>query len=377
MDISQPASPPKADAATGSRPRRRGRGKTPSPVRHPCRDAWCFAGVSGGSARSARSTTGNPAALRAEDASGKVSRPLRRCPLLVQPIPPAKQMKTESPRRTAFSIIAILSSVLMVASALAAPPSNSPMKAMEPPGTIIIIGKEVQAPNLSIGYAWDRKAPNAREIFSGYRSSLVGQRGDIDAIAIARSGQQFYLNKSGMAIGAARTSQQEKLFFKHTTYNRDVVLDEQDFAYFSESSGAREDGKIFKITPRTGGPSAKAGLFYTVPLADVGGFWAGPFAFGRNATGELVTDTLYFASGNSVPASIYRVTRQNGEWGKPEKLFQTNMSIDSLTVTGPNECYFVSGNKAQVFRLTDWTTSEPVLNFPGTVLRGLTVVPPR
>ena len=90
----------------------------------------------------------------------------------------------------------------------------------------------------------------------------------------------------------------EEVIYTHNTYIRDIAFafdenGELDL-YFSESSGESENGKIYKIE------DGKASLYYEVKLADVGGFWAGDFAFDD-------TNKLYLSSGNHVPASIYKV----------------------------------------------------------------------
>jgi hypothetical protein len=100
----------------------------------------------------------------------------------------------------------------------------------------------------------------------------------------------------------------EEVVYPHNTYVSDIAFafDENGELglYFSESSGARENGKIYKIEGRTATP------FYEVKLADVGGFWAGDFAFDDR-------NNLYLSSGNHVPASIYKV-----DGGKVKEIFK-------------------------------------------------------
>jgi hypothetical protein len=84
------------------------------------------------------------------------------------------------------------------------------------------------------------------------------------------------------------------LVHRHTTYLRDIAFDAQGRLHFSEATGARADGRIYRLDD--GGPT----LFFTVSLAAVGGFWAGHFSFAPDGT-------LYLSTGNRVGASIYRV----------------------------------------------------------------------
>jgi hypothetical protein len=238
------------------------------------------------------------------------------------------------------------------------------------PGMIVVLGdgKPVGGQPTSLAYAWDRKADKPPLFFSG-QSLLVG---DVHALAITRDGGHYYVCKNRFDIVRDDHKSQEAVF-KHATYVRHVALDDADNLYFSESSGAREDGKIYRLVPAAGGGAAKADLLCTVGLADVGS-WSGDFAFGRTNDGKLDTDTLYLGSGNQVPSSIYRMIRKAGTWNKPERVFDANMPINGLVMTGPGEGYFVSGN--QVYQLTDLRKLKSVLTLPDvTRLTCLTVVP--
>jgi hypothetical protein len=55
--------------------------------------------------------------------------------------------------------------------------------------------------------------------------------------------------------------------------------------------------------------------------------------------------------------------RKAGAWGKPEKVFEAESSIEGLVMIGPREAYFVSGN--QVFRVTDFSEMKAVLTLTG------------
>ena len=250
--------------------------------------------------------------------------------------------------------------------------SQGPLKAMEPPGSVIIFGDSLSgSPALGIGFAFDRKAANTKQVFSCYRSGLQGYEGScVGSLAITRKGQQFFVEGNDCsAIVTAQMSQQKSVIFMHKSHINDLALDEQDCLYYSEDTG------IFKKS-QIGDPSAKAELFCAVQKNDVGGYWPGRFAFGRGATGALTTNTLYIASGNcNGHYSIFRLARQNNNWSKPEMIFDTHISIDGLAVTETNECYFVSKNKRQVFRLTDWKKLEQIMSLPDVSLNGITIVP--
>jgi glucose/arabinose dehydrogenase len=95
----------------------------------------------------------------------------------------------------------------------------------------------------------------------------------------------------------------EEVVYDHDTYVRDLAFDlDQDgdlVLYFSEATGAGADGKIYRIEDDA------PVLYRTIALSDVGGSWAGDFAFGEDGT-------LYLSSGNRVPASIYKVDEGGG-----------------------------------------------------------------
>jgi hypothetical protein len=89
--------------------------------------------------------------------------------------------------------------------------------------------------------------------------------------------------------------------YTHSTYIRDIFVDEGGNIYFSEATGAGENGRIYKI----GGGTSEVVLFQEIVLSEVGGFWAGDFTFDTKGN-------LYISSGNHIPASIYRFT--DGTW---------------------------------------------------------------
>jgi hypothetical protein len=248
--------------------------------------------------------------------------------------------------------------------------ADDPLVPSPKPGTLIIVG---QAPGdgrqrLSLIYGWDRKTAEPH-LLSSERSVVVG---DLHAIAFAPAARYYLSRNRNMLIQADKKG--EEVVYRHTTYVRDLVLDDRDNVYFSEASGAGGDGKIYRVVPIGGANPDRAELICTVPLGDVGGFWAGDFAFGRLPLGGLDTDMLYLSSGNKVPASIYRMTRKAGAWGKPEVIFGVETSIQGLVMTGPRDAYFVSDN--QVFQLTNFSELKAVLTLPAVErLSDLTIAP--
>jgi hypothetical protein len=264
------------------------------------------------------------------------------------------------------------------------------------PGVLLLVSQEGQSASgsPSLVHAWDRK---------GKRPSLVFRKqSEIHAFAVGRNGQQYYLNHSGTSIMQAdKAGANEKVIFSHKTYVRELALDNDDNVYFSESSGTGADGRIYRVRPGTklllaitkdkgtsGAPVTKpaepkgekgteeqapvsAEPVCTVPLqhmkAGLGtGYWAGNFAFGRDARGMVDTNTLYLTSGNSGPGgAIFRMKRKNGIWSQPQPVFVSNLCIEALVFTNPGQAYFVghttrAGDVARVFRLTDLRKVEVV-----------------
>ena len=127
----------------------------------------------------------------------------------------------------------------------------------------------------------------------------------------------------------------EKNVFTHTTLVRDLALDEDENIYFSEGTGAGADGKIYRLVPATDNAPARGELFCTVDPRRVSGYWDGIFAFGRDANGKVDINTLYLSTGNTVPAYIFRTTRNQGEWSDPTWVYRAPGRIMGLVLTSP------------------------------------------
>lgn len=220
-------------------------------------------------------------------------------------------------------------------------PRDPPGKA----GTIVVVAPSQERGGPSLVYGWDGKSENPRLLISRKPRFVY----EIHAFAVGRDGRQYYLNRNGRDLVQADRGGETKVF-THTTYVRDLALDEDDDIYFSEASGGASDGKIYRLVPATDRALARAERFYTVDVKRIAGGWGGNFAFGRDAMGRVDTHTLYLSSGNSKPAFIYRIARREGRWSDPAVVFESSESIWGLVFTAPTEAYYADGNK--VFRLT-------------------------
>jgi hypothetical protein len=116
--------------------------------------------------------------------------------------------------------------------------------------------------------------------------------------------------------------------YTHRTYVREVAFGPGGALYFSESTGASADGKIYRL-----GPGMVPVLYYTVVLTKVGGFWAGNFAF--NSAGRL-----FISNGNTTGAKI---------WGcplgaaAPVALYSDRGPIQGFCVTSSSTFWFTNG----------------------------------
>ena len=142
----------------------------------------------------------------------------------------------------------------------------------------------------------------------------------------------------------------EVVVYTHTTYVSDIAFafgkDGELRLYFSEATGAGENGKIYKIV------DGKASLYYEVKLADVGGSWGGDFAFDDKGN-------LYLSSGNQIPASIYKV-----EDGKVKEIFKDEKECISGLIYADGALYYANGG-TKIYRL-DISTKERTVVYSNT-----------
>jgi hypothetical protein len=136
--------------------------------------------------------------------------------------------------------------------------------------------------------------------------SVAFQRpaGQIYSVAVSPKSQLFYCDANEHFIYKVQ-GDREQIVYQHSTYVRKVVFDRLGDLYFSEASGAGGDGTIYRMT------GSIASKFFTVKLSEVGGYWAGDFAFDS-------TGALWLSSGNIRPARLYEVVA-----AIPQNRFQT------------------------------------------------------
>lgn len=135
----------------------------------------------------------------------------------------------------------------------------------------------------------------------------------------------------------------EVKLFTHTPYTREIAFDGKGHLYFSEAGGAGRDGMIYRLQAGSAKPCFK------VRLRDIGGFWAGDFAF----DGEGV---LWLSNGNRVPAALYNV-----ENGRLLRMFSTATSIKGFTFTDKGDLLYADHRqRIQRIEMPGFLTSEAV-----------------
>ncbi len=128
----------------------------------------------------------------------------------------------------------------------------------------------------------------------GSLSAFYGrQSGPLTNFAFSPDQQLYYVNRNGNQLFWLGPDG-EKVIHTSDLPIRDLAFDPNGLLHFSYASGGGADGQIYSY-------SAAAGpqLAFTVPLSQVGGYWAGDFAFGPDGR-------LYVSNGNVKGAAIYR-----------------------------------------------------------------------
>lgn len=227
--------------------------------------------------------------------------------------------------------------------------------------------------------------------------------GRLSSLAVGPDGRMYFVNANRRSIfridGGAETR-----VYRHTTLVRDLAFDRQGHLYFSESTGAGGDGMIYRFNrpvgtaggtsgqdPRVSDeilrirpsdsamiaraqdprindqivgvrPDARAlrpevqpapvSRFRRVPLSQVGGFWAGDFAF--DPTGSR----LFVSSGNRVPAQLYEF--RNGRF---VQLYSLEEPFTGFTFVAQDRILFTN-HRQTLYLLEDTETRSSLLESP-------------
>jgi streptogramin lyase len=155
------------------------------------------------------------------------------------------------------------------------------------------------------------------------------------SLAVSPDGAIYFLNANEHDIYRLEGNREVKVY-THTTYVRNVKFDGQGRLYFSESTGARADGVIYRLE------DGRAVHHFQVRLSDVDGYWAGDFAFDAHGI-------LWLSSGNRVPASLYQVKE-----GRPQRMFTAPGAISGFTFTDEGDLLFA-----------DWAQRVDRVELPG------------
>jgi len=201
--------------------------------------------------------------------------------------------------------------------------------------------------------------------------------GNISSIALC-NGQLYFCSANDRRI-YQRIGERERVVFEYTTYIRDVAFDPNGNLYFSEASGAKSDGRIYKLSPRvnelpTDGRFSIATESQSGPvqvrLSTVDGFWAGDFTFDAQSN-------LYLSSGNRTPASIYRVLRvTEGQYGSPERRIYRDsrgaikgIAIEPNTADPNNPIFIYYADWRQTIYKLNIRNSRRIRAFSGSIAR--------
>ena len=149
--------------------------------------------------------------------------------------------------------------------------------------------------------------------------------GGVHAVGFAGYGFAYFLDANRFDIYKTDGVSEDKVF-THSTYVRDLDFDSRSRMYFSESSGSRDDGVIYHLNPHT----SRTTRAFTIPLDQVGGSWAGHFAFNS-------VDRLFVSSGNISPASIYEL-----EGGRFRRRFTHDEPITGFAFVDDRTLYFTN-----------------------------------
>jgi len=176
------------------------------------------------------------------------------------------------------------------------------------------------------------------------KSSIFFKRRSGRISSIALRGEQLYFCSPDDRRIYQRIGQRERVVFEHKTYIRDIAIDPSGYLYFSVASGAKGDGRIYKLSPRVD-ELGREGRFsissdsqrrpIQVRLSTVDKYWEGDFAF--DAQGHL-----YLSSGKRIPASIYKIQKQGeNRYGVPQHRYRDNKGAIKGIAIDPRNSNFI------------------------------------
>jgi sugar lactone lactonase YvrE len=128
----------------------------------------------------------------------------------------------------------------------------------------------------------------------------------------------------------------EEIVYSHDTYVRGLLFDDDGYLYFSEATGAGDDGRIWRIDE-----DGIATLYYTVQISTIGGYWAGDFDFEPDGR-------LFVSSGNHIPSQIYAIDMEDD--AVEVILDNPDGSTRGLTFDEYGLLFYVD-NKTSIYRL--------------------------
>jgi hypothetical protein len=144
---------------------------------------------------------------------------------------------------------------------------------------------------------WRESPGSVYEIVDGAPHALyTAARGQVYHSTFAPDGTLYATNANDRLLVRVRDGTVPETLYRHSTYVRDVGVDAAGGLYFSEASGASTDGVIYRFDVAT----RTATAYYRIRLTEVGGFWAGDFAFDNSGR-------LYLSTGNRIGGRVYRV----------------------------------------------------------------------
>lgn len=168
--------------------------------------------------------------------------------------------------------------------------------------------------------------------------------GGLHAVAVGPDGRLYFTDANQFDILRTDGLGEERIF-RHATYVRDLAFDSRGRLFFSQATGAGGDGTIFRLDLATG----RATAFRTVRLEQVGGFWAGHFAFDR-------ADHLYLSSGNRVPAALFAEAG-----GRFERRYPFNEPITGFAFLDARKLLFTN-HRQTLYQLEGFSTRSELLD---------------